>query len=289
MMGNPIVPFDDKTWTKAHPWNLRPIIRFGGGDEADGNGASVTIPQGYDTVWVRVLGERWNAIHAYFLDAPNTDLGIWVGGFRGSNYFNPDGSIGDGTGNTGAHQWMPIPAGRAGTLALISKKQTNEDFWVSGIGFSKNPWAHAVQSSIGYNWASNGGDAVTYNNNNWGYDVLCYLPQLSKLLLKVPVVPSGRDKLLYIIGYNENTNQPLAHSGITVGGTAIERFLATYDNPFARHWNGRAYQRYAAARIPANLINTSARFLDVRIDMSYQNAGIYFREIGTHDLDVPWQ
>jgi hypothetical protein len=108
-------------------------------------------------------------------------------------------------------------------------------------------------------------------------------------LLKVPVVPSGRDKLLYIINHNDNSNENFMCSGITVGGNPIERLLTTYDNPFSRHWNGRTYQRYVAARIPANMIDKNARFLDVKIDTTYQNAPFYFREIGTHDLEVPWQ
>ena len=77
------------------------------------------------------------------------------------------------------------------------------------------------------------------------------------------------------------------HNGIRVNGQPIERFLATYENPFARHWNSKCFNRYIAARIPANLIPSDGRFLEVCIDMSLQNQGIHFREIGTHDLDTP--
>jgi hypothetical protein len=63
--------------------------------------------------------------------------------------------------------------------------------------------------------------------------------------------------------------------------------MATYDNPFARHWNSKVNARYIAARIPSSLIPQDARFLDVKIDMSKQNMSIKFREIGTHDLDMP--
>lgn len=51
--------------------------------------------------------------------------------------------------------------------------------------------------------------------------------------------------------------------------------------------NSRTYQRYIAARIPAEVIPDDIRLLSVRIDMSKQNEGIRFREIGTHDLDAP--
>src|SRR5262249_19022468 len=240
-----------------------------------------------DTVWLRVLGDRWNDIHAYFLDDPKTDLGEWAAGWRASNSYSPDGSVGDSSGSV--HQWMSIPAGRSGNLALISKKNTNADFWLSGIAFSRNPWAHATQSAVAYYWGFNMGDQAGWNNNNWGYDVLGCVNNNTNLLLKVPVVPSGRDKLLYIINHNDNANENFMCSGITIGGNPIERLLATYDNPFSRHWNGRIYQRYLAACIPANLIDKNARFLDVRINMAYQSAPFYFREIGTHDLEIPWQ
>jgi hypothetical protein len=78
------------------------------------------------------------------------------------------------------------------------------------------------------------------------------------------------------------------HTGIKVEGQPIERFMATYENPFARHWNSKFYNRYIAARIPASLIPSGRRWLSVIIDMSKQGEnGIYFREIGTHDLDIP--
>ena len=78
------------------------------------------------------------------------------------------------------------------------------------------------------------------------------------------------------------------HTGIPVDGKNILRLVATYDNPFARHWNSKSYERYLAAHIPAVLVPPSARFLSVRIDMCHQQDGIYFREVGTHDIDVPW-
>jgi hypothetical protein len=91
--GNP--SYDD-TGYRQSLWNDRHIIKFGGNNESDGNGAVVTIPVGYDTVWVRVLGDRWNAVHAYFLDDNNRnidDLGIWTGGWRSANSYAPDGTL----------------------------------------------------------------------------------------------------------------------------------------------------------------------------------------------------
>jgi hypothetical protein len=276
--------YDDHTWTSEHLWNDRPIIMFGGNDEQDGNGAQVIIPDGYDTVWVRVLGERWNVIKAYFLDGGQESLGLWAGGCRSTNCYCPDGTLSDG--HSSAHQWLPIPTGRAGALALIAKTKTTNGFWISGLAFSKNPWAHAAQSAVGYHWAVNEGENTGWDRDNWHNDLLGLIGPKTNLKLRVPVVPSGRDKLLYLIEHNNNWNGCM-HNGITVNDKPIERFLASYDNPFARHWNGKIYERYIAARIPAELIPEDARYLNVKIDMSTQNLHIYFREIGTHDLDIP--
>ncbi|MDF0551820.1 hypothetical protein [Kamptonema sp. UHCC 0994] len=295
-LGNPSY-YDDTTYTSKNLWNDRPMIAYGANNETDGNGAVVTIPDGYNTVWVRVLGERWNAIAAYLLDKDNKktqDLGIWTGGFRGTNCYCPEGSLSDSYENL--HQWLPIPIvanlgqpGGTRKLALISKPNTNSYFWLSGLAFSKNPWSHATQSAVGYYWKINGGDAISWHSENWNNDVLAYIAPKTNLELKVPVVPSGRDKLLYLVEHNNNWNGCM-HSGITVNGKSIERLIATYDNPFARHWNSKFYQRYIAACIPADLIPDTKgmiSYLSVKIDMSKQKSNIHFREMGTHDLEVP--
>lgn len=280
--------YNETSWPTTKPWFDRPIIMFGRNNQDDGNGAKVTIPKGYDTVWVRVLGDRWNVINAYFLDENKEKLGLWTGGWRSSNSYSPDGSLADG--HHVRHQWVPIPAGRAGELALISKPHTDHEFWISGLAFSKNPWAHAVQSAVGYHWGVNDGDPTAWGKNwrNWNGDSLSRINPKTQLKLKVPVVPSGRDKLLYLVEHNNNWNGAM-HTGITVNGESIERFMATYDNPFARHWNSKIYHRYIAAHIPASKIKPGDRFLTVIIDMMKQDKGIHFREIGTHDMDIPWE
>jgi hypothetical protein len=290
--GNPV--YDDTTWTRSNPWNLRPIIKFGAnGNTADGNGALVTVPAGYNTAWVRVLGERWNTIQAVFQDGAKENLGRWVGGFRSLNNFAPDGATADGAWvgrdhkdfpGVMAHEWLPIAAGRSGQLLLTAKDQTNAEFWISGLAFSRNPWSHAAQSAVAYYWASNGGTAVGWNSECWQHDVLAMINAGTKPIMKVPVLPSGRDKLLYIIEHNNNWVGAM-HEGITVNGMAIERFTTTYDNPFARHWNSKCYERYLAARIPKELIQN--RYLDVQIDLSLQPNNLNFREMGTHDFQVP--
>ena len=282
-LGNPA--YDDTTYRSNPGWNDRRIIKYGGNQEARGNGARVNVPTGYDTLWIRVLGDRWATMHVYFLDGAREDIGNWTGGFRDANSYTPDGAVADSYARE--HQWVPIPVRRAGSVAVISNR-SDKDFWISGVAFSKNPWGHAAQSALGYHWKVNGGDSTTWVTENAEGDILSQIDPKSDLALNVPVVSNGRDKLLYMVERNFVDTRS-AHSGITVNGSPIERLLATYDNPFARHWNGKLHERYLAARIPASLIPSDARFVTVRFKMSKQNGnGLRFREIGTHDLETPF-
>jgi len=292
--------FDDTDY-QARTWLQRRLMAFGGNGEADGNGAQVAIPAGYDTVWIRVSGERWTVVKAYFLDGDHEGLGLWAGGYRAANCYCPDGSLSDGSFCTRddkdraahqwlpiPHQWLPIPARRSGLLALVANPYTVDYFWLSGVAFSRNPWSHAAQSSVAYHWALNGGERIGWHSHDWNHDVLAEIPPGSYLELKVPVIPSGRDKLLYLVEHN-NTPNGLMNSGITVNDQPVERFISTYDNPFARHWNSKSFNRYVAARVPRELIAADARWLSVRIGMRAQSGRpLYCREIGTHDLDTPW-
>lgn len=295
-LGNPTY-YNDTSYA-VNPWFDRRLIAFGGNNEADGNGAQITVPAGYDTVWVRVLGDRWAAMKAYFLDGAKENLGLWAGGYRSLNGYCPDGSLSDGFNDPShvieggsklrvdLHQWVPIPVGRSGTLALVAKPNSNWNFWLSGLAFSRNPWAHAGQSAVSYHWKLNGGTGCKWNTHDWFNDVLAQIIPKNKYEFRVPVVPSGRDKLLYIVEHNNSWNGA-GHTAVTVNGKRIERFLASYDNPFARHWNSKFYERYIAAHIPADLIGNE-RYVSVKFDMSKQNMAIYFREIGMHDLEVPF-
>lgn len=269
-------------------WKDRRALCYGGENEDDA-GAVVTVPEGYNTLWIRLHAWGWHVIKAQFLDGFKEDLGRWAAGKRHGNCYCPDGSLTDS--HYDGNQWLPIPVGRSGKVTLISKQ--GGELWLSGLGFSKNPWAHATQSALGYHWKVNGGEETIWNkdSDSWNGDTLTRIPEKTNLELMVPVVWSGRDKLLYIVEHGSDWNGCM-HNGITVNGQPIERLLATYDNPFARHWNSKSFNRYIAACIPAELIPKPrpdiTPHLKVKIDMSKQNGSIHFREMGTHDLEVPY-
>ena len=291
-------PQYDEDRHRTNKWQGRRMIKFGSANEQDGNGAEINIAGDYDTVWLRIPGEQWIVMK---VKSGAQVLGEWAGGFRSTNCYCPDGSLHDSQIFTAdrpgglyniqlvdfaAHEWVPIPVRGFKTVQLTSIKGGREEFMLSGLAFSKNPWKHATQSAYGYHRGLNGAEAIAWNTHNFNNDIAGQIDGDTNKVLKVPVVPSGRDKLLYLIEHNSNWNG-CQHTGITINGNPIDRFVATYDNPFARHWNSKSYCRYIAARIPAKLVESAAEFLSVRIDMTGITKPIFFREIGTHDLDVP--
>ena len=305
----PNASYDNTTWKAKGSYYWREAIRYGVGKE-DKGGAIITLPSGYDTVWVRIANAgEWHIVNAQFSTDGKVfrDLGNWTAGLRRGNNYCPDGSLGDSS--SVYHHWLPIPVGNSGQVKLVHKGGSSW-FMLSGVAFSKNPWGHAVQSGYGYHdtAAVNQGDACGWNSDNWNGDILFFFDNFATYDIRVPVVPSERDKLLYLIGHNDNWNSCL-HTGLSLKiGDAyqpIERFLATYDNPFARHWNSKSYNRYLAARIPADMIVKALKLTDpndrmtqlisIKVDLTLQGEvskqfedRIYFREIGTHDLELPY-
>ncbi len=306
----PKTSYDKTSWSQKGSYYWREGIIYGRGKE-DKGGAIVTVPPGYDTVWIRIgNAHEWHIVNAQFsLDGKIfRDLGNWTAGHRDGNCYCPDGSLGDSS--RPVHQWLPIPVGQSGLVKLIHKGDNGVYFVISGVAFSKNPWGHAAQSALGYHFADrvNQGDAATWDNHNWKGDSLAFFDNLMTYEIRVPVVPSDRDKLLYLIEHNDDWNGCL-HTGLSIkigdNYQPIERFLATYDNPFARHWSSRFYNRYIAARIPADMIAKAlnlttpndriTQLISIKIDLTKQGEEknnfedrIYFREIGTHDLELPY-
>ena len=278
-VGNP-VNIDDTSF-RVNPWNKRKLLRMGMGAQPNGNGYKTTIPEGYNVLWLRVSNHVWFTVKVTYLDGNKEYMGSFAAGRRNLNEISPDGCTPDT--NNDSHMWFSIAVSRPGEILMST--DVNCDGWVSGIAFGKNLWNHAKNSALAYHWTINGGDSINWHSENWGGDQLAYIAGGSVKNIKVPVHPSGNDKLLYLIEHNSNWIGTM-HTSLSVNGLLIERFRTTYDNPFARHFNSKIYSKYIAARIPKELINPDKRFIDVKIDMSTVNDGIhiYFREIGTHDF-----
>jgi len=274
----------DETSYATNPWNGRRILKIGGGVNSNGNGMLVHIPDGYNVLWLRVLGDRWATFRVTAFNPSSTAnfqdwTEIYASGYRRLTTIAPDGTGHDSNWDT--HQWMPIPIRAAGSYMIYSAQ--NSDDWISGIAFGKNLWNHAMNSAIAYNWKLNSVTGnIGWTSENWNNDQLAYLPAGSVYELAVPVIPNGKDKLIYFVNHNDNWNGSM-HGAVQVNGQVVERFRTSYNNPFAAHFNSKFYNRYMATRIPAAYIAQGDKFVTVRIDMTNSNNHLYFREMGTHD------
>jgi len=280
----------DETSYVSNVWNLRNIMNLGSNVNGNGNGLKVNIPKGYDVLWLRVLNDRWATFRVCpfvngVADYSTASIEKYAGGFRNLNAISPDGAAPDSQWNF--HSWMPIPIRGQDTAAYMIQSDYAGDDWISGIAFGKNIWNHATNSGVAYYWALNGGQATGWANGfeNWNNDVLSFFQAGSNDAVHVPVVYSGKDKMIYIVQHNDNWVGTM-HTGVYVNGKPVDRFRTSWSNPFQRHQDGKFYCRYMGTRIPAKMISPNDRFLELRVDMTTSNNHLYFREIGTHDFNL---
>jgi hypothetical protein len=275
-LGEPI-SWDDHTYREKQ-YSRRKMINIGVNTQVNGNGLKVNVPEGYDVLWLRVTNHKRNIFRIAALDAQDEVIEKYSCFSRSLNEISPDGTSNDGSSNS--HKWCAMPLHQKGNYIVYTENRT--DGWVSGLSFGKNIWHHARNDASAYHFKINGGSSVNWVKDNKINDFLAFLAPKTIGKFIVPVVPSGKDKLLYFVEYNNNWDS-VFYAGITVNSKSVEGLRTTYLNPFATHFNSKFYQRYMATRIPKELIADDAKFLTVYVDMSLSDTTIYFREIGTHD------
>ncbi len=275
-VGNP-VGWDDQTH-RVNEFNKRKILLIGTAPQKNGDGLKINVPDGYNVLWIRVLNDRHNIYRVTPESDPNQSE-KYACSFRGLNEISPDGTTSDSYDYI--HKWCPIPLRKSGAYMLYSDINKN-GCWLSGIAFSKNLWNHAKNSGLAYHWQINGGTAATWFSDNWNNDILAQIPagQVSEFM--IPVVPSGKDKMLYIYEHNNNWDGAM-HTNVKINDQQVERFRTSYLNPFSIHINSKIYSRYIAIHIPKEMVPSDAKFLKLKVDMTMSNANIFFREIGSHD------
>jgi hypothetical protein len=287
-IGDP-VGWDENSYTSRNPFNGRPILNIGNNDQVDRNGIELAVPDGYDVFWVRVINDdRWETFNLRPSKVPHSKWGkdITACGRRSLLEISPDGTSPEVSYKF--HQWCPMPIRKVNgkipnKIRVWTGPNTNSGGWISGIAFSKNLWNHAKNSAVAYLWTLNGGTPVSWNSDNWNNDNLGRIQSRAKSTMMVPVVPSGKDKLVYIAEHNNNW-LGVMHGDVKVNDVSIERFRTSYTNPFATHFNSKIYSRYMAAKIPADLIKNDDKFIKLEIDMTNCEGDLHFREIGSHDF-----
>lgn len=282
--GNP-VGWDQTTYS-TEKWNGFNILRIGGEPTSFPNGLRVTVPSGMSVIWVRCLNDRWISLQVDKLISSNQtkDLGNFCSGFRSLHKYSPDGAASSILWNV--HTWFPIPVPGPGDYILRAGNKKNKDgtdLWISGLAFSSNPWNHAFNSAVAYHWNVNEGDGVVWNSANWNNDILAQINSNTIGNLYVPVVPNGKDKLLYIIEHNNNWDGAM-HNKILVENEVVPRLRSTWNHPLARSVNSKMYNRFLATLVPKELIGDKT-FIKTTIDLTNSNHNLYFREVGTIDLE----
>ncbi len=279
--GNP-VGWDEGSY-KVNPWNGRQLLRIGF-KNAFPNGLLVNVPDGKSVIWISVLSDRWESFEVYN-QADGKPLGNFTSGYRLSNRINPDGT--NYVGNLTTHTWMPIPVPGPGKYVICGGNKKNDggnDCWISGIAFSSNPWAHAMNSAVAYHWLVNDGSPnPTWVNHNERGDHHTRLDRGKTYVLNVPVVKSSKDKLLYFV-----LNDSFTDCKIAVNDKPVDKLVRTNNNPFAKFFNnatfdGQYFNNFVATKVPNDYIQASG-FLKVTVDLTGLSNDINFREIGTIDI-----
>jgi hypothetical protein len=258
-----------------------------------------------------------------------------------SNSLRPDGAdynIQTDRPITITTQWIPIPINYDALpnekTIYIRRNRTDNNvtsrLMICGLAFTTNPWNHCKLPALCIYWELNEGnfninklnpattyiDATTttlYDKPSFN-EFTDYITFHRKLLItRIPVINSGKDKILYLNVANNTSNINLqnvliqTNANIPLGTdittainiidysydfanktiTEIDNFSTTYDNPFATYFNSHATNRYIATVIPAALIKSD--FIRVILQSQPQaqsstGTGLMIREIGTHDL-----
>lgn len=274
----------DSTSYVTNLWNGYKILNIGVGNAADSvpAGIKVNVPAKMNVVWFRVLNcDRWTTltVKGYPVNAC---------GYRCLIKLRPNGGEDSGT----CHRWIPYPVAGPGAYYVSGADASRSpgDNWISGIGFSTNPWNHAMTSGVGYYWSLNGSSGVGWTGATWPQndgantgDNLAFVPDGKTATLMVPVINSGDDKMLYFLSLGRAPdNNYVSLCKVTVNGTPVPNMYPC-DNVFSKYYNNKQYLSYLATRVPASLI--TGQTMSVVMDATHPDIvdNLYFREVGTHD------
>lgn len=312
--------WDQTSFTKTNLWNGKTLLHIGSTNSPGNiypNGLKITIdPMITNTlstannlgvysyiIWIRALNDRSSVFKLY--DSTGSLCCVSGFGFRGSlsiyNDFAPQ-SV-----STNFHLWFPITVSTAGKFQpyyTLVTDSISADGWLSGIGFSNNPFNYAVSSWLVlqkqlYLVKSTNSSIVTdpTNLNNMINTAQSTISGEAGLYLQpnfihtfmIPVIPSNCDKVLFISSCDFTTPAGIYLGRnpspiITANSIAITK-LANYYNPFSVAINSKQSYKYLGSIIPSGLINNGDKFVKITIDLTGLPYGIYFREIGTHDYN----
>jgi hypothetical protein len=248
----------------------------------------------FTVLWIRLRLDSWSTFRVYAKneDGKYESFGSYAMRYDALNSISPDGGMQNA--EWAHYTWYPIPIKLNKERKVIVNSPYNEgSLWFCGFAFSTNPWNHCkVSASTLYLNLNRDETNTTWGRDqiiqgwydDWNRHEMGRFTAGNKTTFKIPFVNSGRNKIFYVVEHNETWAPSII--SVSVNNTIIGNLYTSFDNPFARHFNSKQYQRYYGAVIPVELIPSGEKYLTITIDttLPYQNHwGLQTREVGTHD------
>lgn len=273
--------------------------------QSNDTGIIITIPQppseskyDFNVLWIQTLNDRWSTFKV-FQKTPYTSFGKYAVGNEWLNNISPNGAIHNE--RYDRFVWYPVPFKMPEDRKIMINNFHASDTWYSGFAFSSNPWNHCKLSALSIHWQTNKdlesdiditNPAIQWHSDNWYSQPLAKFISNTEPIFKIPFVNSGNDKVFYIIEHKNVWGPGLINVSIqNINGTnytSLGGLFDTFNNPFSRHHNSVMYQRYLGVIIPKNLLPTDINLITIKLSIPLNDAGLYFREVGTHDYN-PFQ
>jgi len=325
LSGATIIPFKPVTnaWTnmawRSNPFHGFNIYNIG----PKGNGIQITIPSGCNVLWLLCPSDRFVSFKICGMDASGTTYGIYSGGRNYSNHINPGGTVSTLLDNNNL-SWTQIPLywlnnnmsnsqRKVRLISYLNKYPTlayNVDaFWVSKIAFTSNQWNHVIITPQMMYYDVNSETYLPINSpsaiytttfidrsansgysENWNYSGIIRIIDNTNFRLRIPIIKSGKNKMLYFISINRSYNfdvlqVSLVNPDSNTNLIKLDNLKSTYSNPFATHYNSKLLNSYRATIIPNSLIKMDSygrTFITINIFLP-TGSDFYIRELGTHD------
>jgi hypothetical protein len=313
------------TWAmdyNTYNWNGKCIYvtNTGYGNQNNGTGIEIRVPEhpnkakgeDYTVLWVQTLGERWSTFRVYQYDTTTNQVVKYfhkhASGLNNLNKISPDGSTHSELWN--AFEWTPVPIDLTGNTLrkLVISNYYSTYTWFSGFAFSTNPWnhykCHALEIHWGLHSEPNIRDAVSldatvrYNINsssnigfsqNFNNQPVAILSANNKFTIRIPFINNSKDKILYVVEYNNewgpSLNKIVIYDNVTNIAKDLGNLSTAFKNPFATHYNSKIWQRYYGVIIPKEYLPTiqpkNNNYIKIEISTSSE---FNINEIGTHDV-----
>jgi hypothetical protein len=249
------------------------------------------------------------------------------------NIISPDGNITQNLYKVNDQpMWIPMPFNYDTILQSIEGKRliltrtdaSNNPLRISGMAFSTNPWNHLNLHA--FNIMNNTYKLLNDMRKNspamaTGSEILNSEYTIfrnttgptnpSNIIVRIPVINSGSDKILYLITHNDIRNENMKAVYIfqksdvqpTISNSKdlttatfndisnnpmirLDNFTTTFNNPFSRHYNSSVYNRYIGTVIPSNLITSNFIIVGLQLPIAINThplVGTRIKNIGTHD------